>query len=83
MNDHVASHTTPVPESVAIFPESVAIVAAVAAQLGLGPAVVAESLEQVMFERLERNVVEGTLAPEQAYALERRLLDGSLLPLGA
>ncbi len=42
----------------------------------------AESLEQALFERLERRVVEGTLAPEQAYVLERCLLDGSLLTLG-
>lgn len=76
MNAHVASHTTPVPESVAI-------VADVAAQLRLRPAAVAESLEQALFERLDRSVVEGTLAPEQAYVLERCLLDGSLLSLGA
>ena len=75
MDTQVASRTTP-------FPESAAIVADVAAELRLGPALVAESLEQALFERLDRRVVEGTLAPEQAYMLERCLLDGSLLSLG-
>ena len=61
--------------------ESAAIVADIAAQLRLRPALVAESLEQALFERIDRRVVEGTLAPEQAYVLERHLLDGSLLSL--
>ena len=74
MDTPVASPTDP-------FPESAAIVADVAALLRLRPALVAESLEQALFERIDRRVVEGTLAPEQAYVLERRLLDGSLLSL--
>jgi hypothetical protein len=61
---------------------SAAIVADVASQLRIRPALVAESLEQALFERLDTNVVEGTLAAAQADALERRLLAGSLLSLG-
>jgi hypothetical protein len=63
--------------------DSVAVVADVAAQLRIRPALVAESLAQALFQELERSVVEGRLAAEQAYALERQLLDGSLLSLGA
>lgn len=62
--------------------ESAAIVADVAAQLRLRHALVAESFEQALFERLDRRVVEGTLSPGEATELERRLLAGSLLSLG-
>lgn len=74
MSTHTTVFTTPAPESAAI-------VADVASQLRIRPTLVAESLEQALFERLDTRVVDGTLAPEQAYALERRLLAGSLLSL--
>lgn len=61
--------------------ECAAVVADVAAQLRLRPVLVAESLEQALFEQLDLSVADGTLSPEQADALERRLLAGSLLSL--
>lgn len=76
MDTHITPHVTPVCESAAI-------VADVAARLRIRPALVAESLEQALFERIDRSVVEGGLPPEHATLLERCLLEGSLLTLGA